>query len=211
MFHDVVAGEFGEIEPVAGDVGGVGLAFVPALDPWHGAVPLDDSALDLADGAGIDERFVADVFGDVAALGAGDDVHIHSQCRQLKGSYGRVGELFTGTEGVCYGGGKLKGKAVEVPEFKMDSDNGQVQEHVDMIRSVMTGNPLNDARRIAESTLVAIMGRISAYTGEIVRWNDLLENDRSPFYNQVCTPAAIDFEKGEVKAPAEVPPVPGKA
>lgn len=141
----------------------------------------------------------------------GDDVHIHSQCRQITGTYGRVGELFTGTEGVCYGGGKLKGKDVKVAEFKMDSDNGQVQEHVDMIRSVMTGKPLNDAKSIAESTMVAIMGRISAYTGEIVRWSDLVENDKSPFYNQLCAPAAIDFEKGDVKAPEEVPPVPGKA
>ena len=93
----------------------------------------------------------------------------------------------------------------------MDSDNGMVQEHVDMIRSVMAGKPLNDAKSIAESTLVAIMGRISAYTGELVRWNDLMKNDKSPFYNFACTPAAIDFEKGEIKLPAEVPPVPGKA
>ena len=105
----------------------------------------------------------------------------------------------------------MKGKAISVPEIKVDSDNGQVQEHVDLIRSVMAGKPLNDAKSIAESTLVAIMGRISAYTGEIIRWNDLMENDKTPFYNSVCTPAALDFEKGEVKAPEEVPPVPGKA
>lgn len=141
----------------------------------------------------------------------GDDVHIHSQCRQITGTYGRVGELFTGTEGTCLGGGKLQGKEIKVEEIKVDSDNGQIQEHVDMIRSVMAGKPLNDAKRIAESTLVAIMGRISAYTGEIVRWSDLVANEKSPFYNQVCTPAAIDFEKGEVKAPEEVPPIPGKA
>jgi hypothetical protein len=141
----------------------------------------------------------------------GDDVHIHSQCRQLKGSYGRVGELFTGTEGVCYGGGKLKGKEVKVPEFKMDSDNGMIQEHVDLIRSALAGKPLNDAKSIAESTMVAIMGRISAYTGELVRWNDLMSNEQSPLYNFACTPAAIDFEKAEIKLPAEVPPVPGKA
>ena len=122
-----------------------------------------------------------------------------------------MGELFTGTEGVCYGGGKLKGKEISVPEIKLDSDNGMIQEHVDLIRGVMTGKPLNDAKSIAESTLVAIMGRISAYTGEIVRWGDLAENEKSPFYNQVCAPAAIDFEKGDVKAPEEVPPVPGKA
>jgi len=141
----------------------------------------------------------------------GDDVHIHSQCRQITGTYGRVGELFTGTEGVCYGGGKLKGKTIEMPEIKLDSDNGQVQEHVDMIRSVIAGKPLNDAKSIAESTLVAIMGRISAYTGELVRWNDLVKNEQSPLYNFACTPAPGDFEKGDIKLPAEVPPVPGKA
>jgi predicted dehydrogenase len=141
----------------------------------------------------------------------GDDVHIHSQCRQISGTYGRVGEMFTGTEGVCLGGGKLTGKDIKVPDFKQDSDNGQVQEHVDMIRSVMAGKPLNDAKRIAEVTLVAIMGRISAYTGQMVRWNDIMSNAESPFYQQLCTPTALDFEKGPITLPAEVPPVPGKA
>jgi predicted dehydrogenase len=140
-----------------------------------------------------------------------DDVHIHSQCRQLKGAYGRVGELFTGTEGVCYGGGKLTGKDVKIAEIKVDSDNGMIQEHVELIRGVMTGKPLNEAKRIAEVTMVAIMGRISAYTGELVRWNDLMSNDKSPLFNMACAPAALDFEKGDVKAPEEVPPTPGKA
>ncbi len=141
----------------------------------------------------------------------GDDVHIHSQCRQLSGSYQRVGEIFTGTEGSCYGGGKLNGKKVDIAEIKVDSDNGMVQEHVDMIRSVIAGKPLNDAKRIAEVTLVAIMGRMSAYTGEMIRWNDLMKNDKSPLFDFACAPAAIDFEKGPITLPAEVPPVPGKA
>ena len=141
----------------------------------------------------------------------GNDVHIHSQCRQLKGAYGRVGELFTGTEGVCLGGGKLSGKKVDIAEIKVESDNGQVQEHVNMLRGVMQGKPLNEARQIAESTLVAIMGRISAYTGEIVRWNDLVKNESSPFFNLTCAPSALDFEKGPVQLPVEQPPVPGQA
>jgi predicted dehydrogenase len=140
----------------------------------------------------------------------GEDVHIHSQCRQLAGTYQHVGEMFTGTEGSCYGGGKLSGKEVTVPEIKLESDNSMVQEHVDLIRSVKAGKPLNEAKSIAESTLVAIMGRISAYTGQLVRWADLVTNEQSPFYNLACTPAAIDFEKGPIKLPAEVPPVPGK-
>ncbi len=141
----------------------------------------------------------------------GDDVHIHSQCRQLSGAYEQVGELFTGSEGSCYGGGKLTGKPVSVPDITLDSGDPLVQEHVDLIRSVMTGKPLNEAKQIAESTLVAIMGRISAYTGQFVRWDDLVRNQNSPFYDLVCTPTAADFEKGPITLPAEVPPVPGKA
>lgn len=141
----------------------------------------------------------------------GDDVHIHSQCRQITGTYGRVGEMFTGTEGSCYGGGKMNGKDVKIAEIKMDSENAMVQEHVDMIRSVIAGKPLNQARTIADSTLVAIMGRISAYTGELVRWSDLTTNEKSPLYSMACTPAAIDFEKGPITMPEEVPPIPGRA
>lgn len=141
----------------------------------------------------------------------GKGVHIHSQCRQLNGAYGRVGEMFTGTDGVCLGGGKISGKTVPIREIKLDSDNGMVQEHIELIRGARNGQPLNEARQIAESTLVAIMGRISAYTGEIVRWNDLLKNENSPLFNLACSPAAVDFEKGPVRMPAEEPPVPGKA
>jgi len=141
----------------------------------------------------------------------GNDVHIHSQCRQMSGTYQRIGEVFTGTDGTCFAGGKLNGKNVEIPEIKVDSDNGQVQEHVDMIRSVIDGKPLNDAKSVAESTLVAMMGRISAYTGEIVRWSDLVSNEQSPYYQLTCKPTAADFEIGEVILPEEVPPTPGKA
>ncbi len=141
----------------------------------------------------------------------GDDVHIHSQCRQLKGTYQHVGEMFSGTEGSCYGGGKMKGKPVSIEPIKLDSGNGMVQEHVELIRGVMLSKPLNEAKSIADSTLVAIMGRISSYTGELVRWTDLVKNDQSAFYNQICTPTALDFEKGPVQMPAEVAAVPGKA
>jgi myo-inositol 2-dehydrogenase/D-chiro-inositol 1-dehydrogenase len=141
----------------------------------------------------------------------GDDVHIHSQCRQITGAYSRVGEMFTGTEGSCYGGGKIKGKDVKIAAIKVDSGNGMVQEHVDLIRGVRTGKPLNEAQRIAELTAVAILGRMSAYTGQMIRLNDLLKNEKSPHYNYACTPAALDFEKGPVVMPVETPSIPGEA
>ena len=143
-------------------------------------------------------------------LDFGNDVHIHSQCRQITGTYGRVGEFFTGTEGSTTGGGKLSGKSIGVPDFKQDTDNGQTQEHVDMIRSIMNGEPLNDAKQIAESTLVAIMSRMSAYTGQLIRYSDVATNEKSPFYNYTCATNAADFEKGSIVMPEEIAAIPGQ-
>jgi len=144
-------------------------------------------------------------------LDYGDDVIVHSMCRQMKGCYTQVSEQFVGTEGSVWGDGKLVGKQVAVPSFE-EKGGPYVQEHRDLIQSIRDGKPLNEARNVAESTLVAIMGRISAYTGQIVRWSDLTKNEKSPWYSLTLTPTALDFEQGTAVAPQEnVIPLPGEA
>ena len=143
-------------------------------------------------------------------LDYGDGVHIHSQCRQISGTYPRVGEFFRGTEGEVQGGGKLKGKDVSIPKFNVMDKDGNVQELITWIKSARSGNPINEARQIAESTATAIMGRYAAYTGKYVRFRDLMENTESEFYDLKATVQAEDFEKGTVVLPEEnVVPVPG--
>jgi len=143
----------------------------------------------------------------------GNEVHIHSMCRQIPGCYDGVWENFVGTKGTTMGGSAMKlfdGKKVTLPEIKLLTDHGQVQEHVDLLKSILKNEALNEAQNVAYATLTAIMGRITCYTGQIVRWTDLLEKQDSPFYNLKCTPAADDFEKGPVVAPEEdVVAVPG--
>ena len=139
----------------------------------------------------------------------GDGVHIHSQCRQISGCYDHVGETFRGTEGHTIGT-KVKGNDVSVPEIKLEAAS-MIQEHVELIKSVRgSGTPLNCAQAVAEATLCAIGGRISAYTGQLVRWVDLVSNEQSPHYAMQLSPSALDFERDTVVLPPEVPPVPGK-
>ena len=45
-----------------------------------------------------------------------------------------------------------------------------MQEHKDLVASITGGPYLNHGERIAHNTLVAIMGRMSAYTGKVVSW-----------------------------------------
>jgi predicted dehydrogenase len=139
----------------------------------------------------------------------GKGVHIHSQCRQIAGCYNRVSESFRGAKGYT-SGTKVNGEAVRIDAVKTMHDSGMIQEHVDLLRSIRgSGEPLNRSREVADATMCAIGGRIAAYTGKLVRWVDLTQNTNSPFYNLSLSPAALDFEKGEVAMPNESPAVPG--
>jgi len=144
----------------------------------------------------------------------GDDVHIHSMCRQVDGCYSAVREYFVGTEGSMWGAGKVtstNGKEIKVPEYPVHG-NPYVEEHAALMRGILEGKPLNEAQAVAEATMTAIMGRISAYTGQLVKWSDLMTKPDSPLYNLTLKPSADDFEKGEVQAPADdVVAIPGQA
>ena len=140
----------------------------------------------------------------------GDGVHIHSQCRQISGAYNRVGEFFRGSEGMAFGGGKIEGREVGVPEISVLSEDGTIQEMVNLILAADSPEPINEARNIAESTAATIMGRISAYTGSIVQWTDLMSNELSPYYAMRVGPDPLEFETGTIVLPSEsVFPIPG--
>ena len=49
-----------------------------------------------------------------------------------------------------------------------------VREHIDWVTSIRTGKPLNDAHDMARSTLIAIMGRDSAFTGNTITWDEIM-------------------------------------
>jgi predicted dehydrogenase len=57
--------------------------------------------------------------------------------------------------------------------FKYDgpSINPEIKQHADQIAAIRAGEHLNEGRRIAESTLTCIMGRMSAYTGRALKWD----------------------------------------
>ncbi len=58
--------------------------------------------------------------------------------------------------------------------YQGEQVNGQDQEHIDLIKSIRSGNLLNEGQRIAETTLTAIGLRTAAYTGKTISWDWLL-------------------------------------
>ena len=142
----------------------------------------------------------------------GDGCHIHSMCRQVDGCWGRVGEHFT------FNRARAVQKDLQVPKFP-EHGGAYVQEHIDLLDSIVKGQPLNEARNVAEATLAAVMGRIAAYTGQLVTWDELMKpevsrgrrKEKSRWYDFTLKPTAEDFEAGAVVAPEDdVAPIPGR-
>jgi predicted dehydrogenase len=104
-----------------------------------------------------------------------------SQCRQINGTEGRVEEQFIGTKGVAavanFGGNcYIKYHDGRMWRFRGPDVNAYQQEHQDLISSIRAGQPINEARNVAHSTLVGIMGRESAYSGQTVEWEQALNS-----------------------------------
>ncbi len=66
--------------------------------------------------------------------------------------------------------------------------NPYVQEHSDLIASIRAGEPLNEGEQVAISTLTAIGGRISAYTGREIKWQWLIEGSKLDIFPKECRP-----------------------
>jgi len=86
-------------------------------------------------------------------------------------------------------------------EYNGESPSPVLKQHADQIAAIRSGARLNEAVRIAESSLTAVMGRMSAYTG------------RSLKYEWALKASKLDLSPPEYKlGPLDMPPiaVPGK-
>ncbi len=108
-----------------------------------------------------------------------NDVHVLSMCRQIPGCHNEVGEHLQGTKGRADFSGKTwtltTGKKVWTYDGSNDVDP-YIQEHTDLIESIRKGKPLNELKSATESNLSAIMGRMAAYTGKRVTWEQALNS-----------------------------------
>lgn len=71
-------------------------------------------------------------------------------------------------------------------------------EHDELFAGIRAGTPINDCERGAHATLMAIMARMAAYTGQTISWEQAMESRQS------LVPATFD------EAPAVEVPVPGR-
>lgn len=150
-------------------------------------------------GVGGRTQRTADIYGQIFDHFAIDyvypgDTHVMSMCRHWDGTPGNVSEHIVGTKGKSNPYNEIFGpNAWQHPGGGRDP---YVQEHADLIESIRNNKPINEAKQVAESTLTAIMGRMAAYTGQIITWEQALNSQEN------LAPKSWDF-----KLPLPVPPV----
>jgi predicted dehydrogenase len=141
-------------------------------------------------------------------------IHVHSMCRQINGCEINVSEWIQGTKGTSNCQNTVwdkEGKQVwKYDGYKLDAEGKMTedlaispydQEHIDFVTSIRNGTPLNEAEFIAYSTMAGIMGRVSAYTGKLVTWDEMMNSEMK------LGPKV--YEMGPVDVPKTIP-VPGE-
>lgn len=118
-----------------------------------------------------------------------------SMCRQIEGCDKSVSEALIGDKGTSQVD-KYTITGAKAWKFGGEDNRPYVQEHTDFIASIRAGKPYNELKTVAESTLTAIMGRMSTYSGKVVTWDQALNS------KEELMPANLTL------GPLPTPPVP---
>ncbi|MCH8210549.1 MAG: Gfo/Idh/MocA family oxidoreductase [Planctomycetes bacterium] len=132
-------------------------------------------------------------------------------CRQMPNCSGDNTSYIMGTKGTCLINPWSPSCVIdgESPwRYEGDSPDMYQVEHNELFASIRSGQPMNDGIWMANSTMMAIMGRMAAYTGKTITWEEALyspEDLTPPEY------AFGDIAVGPVAMPGETEFLPGEA
>ncbi|GIV09076.1 MAG: dehydrogenase [Fimbriimonadales bacterium] len=106
-----------------------------------------------------------------------DGIKVLSMCRQIDNCAILIGERVYGTQGTADPSGNIT-TSNETWRYSGAKLSGYKQEHVALVNAIRNNQPINETRAVTESTLAAIMGRMSAYTGKVVTWDFVMNTSQ---------------------------------
>ena len=125
-------------------------------------------------------------------------VPMYSYCAHIEGITSDVSETVYGSKGVCQVN-RYTINRKKVSEG--DPVSPYVQEHIDLVQSIKAGKPLNELQSVTESTMTAILGRMAAYSGQVLTWEQALNSTENTMPENLTAQSEVNI--GPV-------PVPGK-
>ncbi len=88
-------------------------------------------------------------------------------------------------------------------KFEGETNNMYQAEHDELFASIRNGRPINDGQWMANSSMMGILGRMVAYSGQAISWDEALNSD------QALGPKADQFS-WELNWPSPGAAIPGK-
>lgn len=126
----------------------------------------------------------------------GNGARVMSMSRHTPKSTERVAERVVGTKGVAdTKGAEATIKGAKAFTYSGPTPNPLVEEHKHLIESIRKNDPLNEGETVAFSTLTAIGGRMSAYTGREISWNWLLNGSKLDIFPKTIAAGPGIFPK----------------
>jgi predicted dehydrogenase len=104
-----------------------------------------------------------------------NNVRGYHNCRHWKGAKTRVKDYLLGSKGYCdVFLHRISG--AETWRHRGPENNMYQSEHDELFAAIRAGKPINNGLYAARSTLLAIMGRMAAYTGDVITWDMALNS-----------------------------------
>lgn len=102
-------------------------------------------------------------------------VRAYSFCRQQDGCANDVSDHIFGTAGHC---DVFKHRIEGTTPWRFDGKKTNMYqvEHDELFAAIRSGNPINNGDYMCKSTMVAIMGRMAAYTGQSITYDQALNS-----------------------------------
>ena len=115
-------------------------------------------------------------------------------CRQISGCHRENADYILGTKGrLTIGRGLMPRIEGESPwVFRGQQRNMYQEEHDVLFRSIRRGEPINDGERMATSTQLAVLGRMAAYTGQELTWEQGMASQERRFPENLQWDMALD-------------------
>ena len=103
--------------------------------------------------------------------------------RQIEGCYNENSDYILGTEGTCTIGRSTVPRIEGKTNWSWSGQKYDMyqREHDVLFASIRKHQPVNNGKRLATSTLLALMGRMAAYTGQEVTWEQAMNSQEKLF------------------------------
>lgn len=100
--------------------------------------------------------------------------------RQLEGCSNTNNVMVTGTAGrglIDNGPGVHQLSGNSKWSYSGEKNNMYETQHQELFASIRKGRPVNDGERMANSSLLGVMGRMVAYTGQTITWEEAMKSN----------------------------------